>query len=77
MNKFLLQVIISFFFFYSITNFAQSRFSHEVGGFFGVVSLQTDFGERGDFPSANQSNLAVGITHYLKFFYLIYLYDET
>ncbi len=68
MNKFLLQVIISFFFFYSTTNSAQSRFSHEVGGFFGIASLQTDFGDSGDFPSANQSNLAVGLTHYLKFF---------
>ncbi len=68
MNKFLLYFIVSFFFFYSTINFAQSRFSHEVGGYFGVASLQTDFGEKGDFPSANQSNLAVGLTHYLKFF---------
>ena len=68
MNKFLLQIVISFFFFYSTINFAQSRFSHEVGGYFGVASLQTDFGDSGDFASANQSNLAVGITHYLKFF---------
>ena len=43
MNKFLLYVIVSFFFFYSTINFAQSRFSHEVGGYFGVASLQTDF----------------------------------
>jgi len=68
MNKFLLQVIISSFFLYSTLNFAQSRFSHEVGGYFGVASLQTDFGDSGDFASANQANLAVGLTHYLKFF---------
>jgi hypothetical protein len=68
MNKFLLQIIISFFFFYSTLNFAQSRFSHEIGGYFGIASLQTDFGDSGDFASANQSNMAVGLTHYLKFF---------
>lgn len=68
MNKFLVQIIISFFFLFSISNYAQSRFSHELGGNFGVASLQTDYGESGDFASANQANLAVGLVYYLKFF---------
>ena len=68
MNKFLLQIIISLIFLSGTINYSQSRFSHEFGGFFGVASLQTDFGESGDFSSANQSSMAFGLSYYLKFF---------
>jgi hypothetical protein len=68
MKKFLLQILISFFFFYSVSTHSQPGFSHEFGVFFGVASLQTDFGESGDFASANQSSMTFGLTHYLKFF---------
>jgi len=59
--------VIVFFFFFSVSQ-AQMDVSHEVGLFFGTASLQTDFGERYDFPSENQATMSFGITHYLKFF---------
>ena len=68
MKKFLLKIIISLIFLSSTINYSQSRFSHEFGGFFGVASLQTDFGESGDFDSANQSSMTFGLSYYLKFF---------
>jgi len=59
-------VLITFFFFTTV--YSQSRFSHEAGLSFGVSSFQTDFGESGDFPSANAATFSFGVTHYLKFF---------
>ena len=47
---------------------AQTSVSHEVGGFFGIASLQTDFGISGNFASANQASMAVGLSYYMKFF---------
>lgn len=62
----ILIVLITFFFFSTI--YSQSRFSHELGVSFGMASFQTDFGESGDFPSANAATFSFGVSHYLKFF---------
>ncbi len=42
--------------------------SHEAGAFFGIASLQTDFGISGYFESANQATMGFGLSYYLKFF---------
>ena len=68
MKKFLPKITILIFFFFFTLTYSQSRFSHEAGLNFGVASFQTDFGQRNNFPSANQSTLSVGVVHYLKFF---------
>src|SRR5210317_1316597 len=47
---------------------AQTSVSHELGGFFGIASLQTDFGISGNFASANQATMAFGVSYYMKFF---------
>jgi hypothetical protein len=47
---------------------AQTSVSHELGGFFGISSLQTDFGIKGTFASENQASMAFGLSYYLKFF---------
>ena len=47
---------------------SQVNLSSEVGVTFGVASYQSDFGERYDFPSANASTFAFGLSYYLKFF---------
>ena len=68
MKKFLPLAIIFVFLLYSADAYSQSRFSHEIGVGFGMASYQTDFGQRHDFPSANQATFQVGLVHYLKFF---------
>ncbi|MCF6296610.1 MAG: hypothetical protein L3J08_01270 [Flavobacteriaceae bacterium] len=68
MRKLLLKITVLIFFLFSTVTYSQTDFSHEVGVHFGPASFQTDFGQRGDFPSANASTLALGLTHYLKFF---------
>ncbi len=68
MRKLLLRITVLIYFLFSAVMYSQSNVSHEVGINFGVASFQTDFGESGDFPSANASSFAYGITHYLKFF---------
>ncbi len=47
---------------------AQTSVSHELGGFFGIASLQTDFGISGTFASETQSSMAFGVSYYMKFF---------
>lgn len=68
MNKFLSKITVLIFFMFSTVTYSQSNVSHEIGIIFGPASFQTDFGQSHDFPSANASTLAYGITHYLKFF---------
>jgi hypothetical protein len=68
MKNILRKIAILFFLFFTSITYSQSSVSHEVGILFGPASFQTDFGQRHDFPSANQSTLAVGVSHYLKFF---------
>ncbi len=68
MKKLLRNFTVLILFFYFSESYAQSSLSQEVGVFFGAASFQTDFGERYDFPSANASTMAFGVTHYLKFF---------
>ena len=69
MKKLLLK-LFTVLFFASISSGmqAQTSVSHELGGFFGIASLQTDFGISGNFASANQATMAFGISYYMKFF---------
>ncbi len=69
MKKLLLK-LFTVIFFASISGGmqAQTSVSHELGGFFGIASLQTDFGISGNFASANQASMGFGISYYMKFF---------
>ncbi len=52
-----------------VTVTAQTRFTHEVGGFFGTGSMQTDYGARNQFQSTfGNFGFAIGGIHYLSFF---------
>ena len=68
MKKYLPDFSVIVFFFFFTASQAQLDLSHELGLFFGTASLQTDFGERYDFPSENAATMSFGVTHYLKFF---------
>lgn len=69
MKKLLLKLLVVIFFAsFSGTTRAQTNVSHEVGAFFGIASLQTDFGISGYFESANQASMGFGLTYYMKFF---------
>ena len=68
MRKLLLKLCIVFLFFVFTNTRAQTSFSHEVGVNLGIASFQPDFGLSTDFQSANQANLAYGLSYYLKFF---------
>ncbi len=68
MKKLLLKLCIVLFFFFFTNAHAQTSFSHEVGVNLGIASFQTDFGLSTEFASANQANLAFGMSYYLKFF---------
>ena len=69
MKKLLLKLLtVIFFASFSGGMQAQTSVSHELGGFFGIASLQTDFGISGNFASANQASMAFGISYYMKFF---------
>ncbi len=68
MKKYLLKIILIFFFFSTVTSYSQLDISSEVGVMFGVTSFQTDFGERYDFPSANAASMSFGVMHYLRFY---------
>lgn len=68
MKKFLPKLILLIVFFYFSEANAQSRFSHELGVFFGPAAFQTDFGHSSDFASASQTTMAYGISFYTKFF---------
>ena len=68
MKKLLLKLCIVLLFFFFTNASAQTSFSHEVGVNLGIASFQTDFGLSTEFASANQANLAFGMSYYLKFF---------
>jgi len=68
MRKYLPNLLAVLFFFFFINSRAQTSFSHEVGGFFGIAALQTDMGLSTEFAAENQSNMGFGLTYYLKFF---------
>ena len=69
MKKLLLKLfVVMFFFLLAGRSIAQTSVSHELGGFFGISSFQTDFGKSGEFASANQASMTFGISYYLKFF---------
>ncbi|WP_353088485.1 glutamate dehydrogenase [Flavobacterium sp.] len=49
---------------------AQYGFSHEIGGIFGPVAFQSDYGERNDFSTnAGNTGFGIGLIHYLNFSY--------
>lgn len=68
MKNILHKITVVIFLFFTSINYSQSSVSHEVGILFGPASFQTDFGERHDFASANAATMAIGVSHYLKFF---------
>ena len=69
MKKLLLKLLtVIFFASFSGGMQAQTSVSHELGGFFGIASLQTDFGLSGNLSSANQATMGFGLSYYLKFF---------
>lgn len=52
-----------------ILEFKAQHFTHDIGGFVGSTSLQTDYGERGHFKSdVGNKNTSFSIAHYLHFF---------
>ncbi len=68
MKKYLPKLFAVLLFFFFTNAHAQTNFSHEVGGFFGIAAFQTDMGLSTEFAAENQSNMGFGITYYLKFF---------
>ena len=69
MNKPLLSLFVLIFFtVFSGRISAQSSTSSEAGVFFGIASLQTDYGISGNFAAANQASMSFGLSYYLKFF---------
>jgi len=68
MRKYLPNLFAVLLFFFFINSRAQTSFSHEVGGFFGIASFQTDMGLRSNFAAETQSNMGFGLAYYLKFF---------
>ncbi len=68
MKKYLPKLFAVLLFFFFTNAHAQTNFSHEVGGFFGIAAFQTDMGLSTEFAAENQSNMGFGIAYYLKFF---------
>ena len=68
MRKYLPNLFVVVLFFFFVNSRAQTNFSHEVGGFFGIAAFQTDMGLSTEFAAETQSNMAFGLTYYLKFF---------
>ena len=76
MRKYLPNLFAVLLFFFFINSRAQTSFSHEVGGFFGIASFQTDMGLSTEFSAENQATMAFGLSYYLKFFGSQYNYDR-
>lgn len=52
-----------------ILEFKAQHFTHDIGGFVGSSSLQSDYGERGHFGSeVNNKNMSFSVAHYLSFY---------
>ena len=68
MRKYLPNLFAVLLFFFFINARAQTNVSHEVGGFFGIASFQTDMGLSTEFAAENQATMAFGLSYYLKFF---------
>ena len=68
MRKYLPNLFAVLLFFFFLNTRAQTNFSHEVGAFFGIAAYQTDMGLSTEFAAENQSNMAFGVSYYLKFF---------
>ncbi|GAB7257938.1 hypothetical protein [uncultured Polaribacter sp.] len=52
-----------------ILEFKAQHYTHDVGGFVGTTSLQTDYGERNHFGSEyNNKGMSFAVAHYLHFF---------
>lgn len=68
MRKYLPNLLAVLLFFFFINSRAQTNFSHEVGGFFGIATFQTDMGLSTEFAAENQASMGFGIAYYMKFF---------
>lgn len=68
MRKHLPNLFAVLLFFFFLNSRAQTNVSHEVGGFFGIASFQTDMGIRSEFAAENQASMGFGISYYMKFF---------
>ena len=52
-----------------ILEFKAQHFTHDIGAFVGSTSLQTDYGQRGNFASEwNNNGLSFSVAHYLSFY---------
>ncbi|WP_299670363.1 hypothetical protein [uncultured Polaribacter sp.] len=52
-----------------ILEFKAQHYTHDIGGFVGSTSLQSDYGERNHFGSdLNNKDLSFSVAHYLHFF---------
>lgn len=52
-----------------ILEFKAQHYTHDIGGFVGSTSLQTDYGERGHFGSEiNNKDMSFSVAHYLSFY---------
>ena len=69
MSKNYICFFIAFFSFLNFSN-AQSKLSHEIGGFFGPSVMKSDYGQRNDDSSTyRNTGFAIGFIHYLNFSY--------
>tara|TARA_R110002049_G_scaffold19876_20_gene74064 strand:+ start:5547 stop:6338 length:792 start_codon:yes stop_codon:yes gene_type:complete len=52
-----------------ILEFKAQHYTHDIGGFVGATSLQTDYGERSHFGSEyNNQGMSFSVAHYLSFY---------
>ncbi len=62
-------ITIIFFVFISIIEFKAQHLTHEIGAFFGSTSLQTDYGQKGNFATQwNNNAKTFSVAHYLSFY---------
>ena len=53
----------------SILEFTAQHYTHDIGAFVGSTSLQTDYGQRGNFASDwNNNGTSFSVAHYLSFY---------
>ena len=62
-------ITIIFFVIVSILEFKAQHLTHDIGTFVGSTSLQTDYGQRGNFASEwNNNGKTFSVAHYLSFY---------